>query len=101
MTEAEENMRIDAYLTPEATAALDGKVGRWLIAGTPIDEPYPCRCRNAGRCYSPRQCPCTGRPDPEAGGGDPQRCCGFRYPAGDPRTARVLDGGAFRWAGWS
>jgi hypothetical protein len=96
----EQEMRIVAYVTPEATAALNAKLGRWLIAGTPIGEPYPCRCRNAGRCSAPRQCPCTGRPDPEAGNGDPTRCCGFRYPEGSEKARQVLAGGAFKWAGW-
>jgi hypothetical protein len=94
----EQEMRIDAFVTPEVTAALNAALGRWLIAGTPIDEPYPCRCK--GRSCVPRQCPCTGRPDPEAGGGDSRRCCGSRYPAESAAARRVLAGGAFKWAGW-
>lgn len=40
--------------------------GRWLIAGTPASEPYPCRCaeRLYDRC-SAAFCPCSGRPDPQ------------------------------------
>lgn len=46
----------------------------WLIAGTPTDEPYPCRCSTAGRC-NPRYCPCHGRTDVET---MPTICCGRR-----------------------
>lgn len=74
------------------------KRGHWVIARAKADQPYPCRCK--GRSCVARQCPCTGRPDPEAGGGDPKRCCGFRYPAGSGAARRVLVGGAFKWAGW-
>lgn len=98
MTKSEENMRVDAYLTPAALAEANGKLGRWLIADTPTGEPYPCRC--TGRSCVARRCPCTGRPDPEAGGGDPARCCGLRYPEGSDAARRVLAGGAFKWAGW-
>jgi hypothetical protein len=39
--------------------------GVWLLAGTPVGEPYPCRCseRRFGRC-SAVFCPCSGRMDP-------------------------------------
>ena len=38
--------------------------GVWIIAGTPLNQPYPCRCdeRRGGTC-SPRWCPCAGRVD--------------------------------------
>jgi hypothetical protein len=36
--------------------------GVWLIARTPTDQPYPCRCSASGRC-NPRYCPCAGRLD--------------------------------------
>jgi hypothetical protein len=37
-------------------------VGVWLIAGTAISVPYPCRCR-VGRECSLVFCPCAGRMD--------------------------------------
>ncbi len=48
--------------------------GPWLIAGTPVTEPYPCRCHESrfGRC-SPVFCPCAGRPDVQ-----PDPCCSGR-----------------------
>jgi hypothetical protein len=45
-----------------------------LIAGTPVTEPYPCRCLEPvttrdGRTFTPKTCnagfcPCSGRLDP-------------------------------------
>lgn len=48
---------------PDATVS---GFGPWLIAGTPIGEPYPCRCSESlyGKC-SPLWCPCSGRSDPQ------------------------------------
>jgi hypothetical protein len=45
--------------------------GRWAIAGTAVDQPYPCRCheRRFEKC-SAAWCPCAGRPDPQGPG-----CC--------------------------
>lgn len=66
--------------------------GRWIIAGTPITEPYPCRCGEAkyGKCR-PAFCPCAARPDPPA-----PECCGHRTtPAdivADDRAWRVATG---------
>lgn len=39
------------------TAPLD----RWLIAGTPTREPYPCMCRSERACGL--RCVCRGRAD--------------------------------------
>lgn len=38
--------------------------GYWIIAGTPVGDPYPCRCheRKYAKC-SPMWCPCAGRTD--------------------------------------
>ncbi len=51
----------------EITEATSSEVafGPWLITGTPVTEPYPCRCGESrfGKC-SPLWCPCSGRPDP-------------------------------------
>jgi hypothetical protein len=51
-----------------------GMAMRWLIAGTPVTEPYPCRCdeRKFSKC-SPQYCPCAGRVD--ALGEMPASCC--------------------------
>ncbi len=39
--------------------------GSWLVTGTPVGEPYPCRCaeRRFSKC-SAVFCPCAGRLDP-------------------------------------
>lgn len=67
--------------TPSGVA----RTGVWLIAGTSIEEPYPCRCSTpdpgtwAGRwCrhygwFSPG-CPCWGTPQDERTG-RPAGCC--------------------------
>lgn len=47
-------------------------MGTWLIAGSPLGAPYPCRCRERiGKECSAAWCPCAGRPAPWAPG-----CCG-------------------------
>ena len=57
----------------EATSS-EVAFGPWLIAGTPVNEPYPCRCaeRRFERC-SAAFCPCAGRPDVL-----PEPCCSGR-----------------------
>jgi hypothetical protein len=49
----------------------------WLIAGTPGNQPYPCRCSEAryGRC-SPKWCPCAGRTDLDD---VPPECCAHHH----------------------
>lgn len=42
---------------PARTAPLD----RWLWAGTPGSEPYPCMCYGSRACT--KRCPCHGRTD--------------------------------------
>lgn len=51
--------------------------GVWLLAGTPVEEPYPCRCHEAkfGKC-SPMWCPCAGRVDEALGW---EGCCASRH----------------------
>lgn len=59
----------------------------WLVAGTSIFDPYPCRCRRTiegprdswrggtefmGADCNPKYCPCSGRTDLE---GMPASCC--------------------------
>jgi hypothetical protein len=51
------------------------KTGIWLVAGTPVDQPYPCRCHERlGKECSAAWCPCAGRPDPQG-----PRCCANWY----------------------
>lgn len=47
-------------------------MAKWLIAGTDISAPYPCRCsERRGRVCSAAWCPCAGRSDPQG-----PTCCG-------------------------
>ena len=51
--------------------------GRWLVAGTALEAPYPCRCAfitSGGTCH-PVYCPCAGRVDLDH---VPAGCCGHR-----------------------
>lgn len=59
--------------------------GPWLIAGTPVDEPYPCRCHESRRrgC-SPLWCPCSGRPDRL-----PEPCCSTRFGPAEWKAANL------------
>lgn len=53
-------------------------IGRWLIAGTALDQPYPCRCNERpewAKDCSPAWCPCAGRTDREH---VPASCCSWR-----------------------
>jgi hypothetical protein len=47
----------------------------WLVTGTRVDDPYPCRCEERRRC-NPRWCPCANR----TGVLDhlPETCCARR-----------------------
>ncbi len=56
-------------------------IGIWLMAGTPVNKPYPCRCWIGRRCnttgaHRAYWCPCWRRHD------DldrmPAACCGRR-----------------------
>lgn len=59
------------------------KWGPWIIAGTTLADPYPCRCgERRGRVCSPAWCPCAGRPDPQG-----NACCGWRFTATDHLVA--------------
>lgn len=51
--------------------------GLWLVAKTPLQAPYPCRCApltTGGTCH-PVYCPCAGRIDLDH---VPAGCCGHR-----------------------
>jgi hypothetical protein len=58
-------------------------ITRWVIAGTPIDEPYPCRCQaefhflQPHPCH-PKDCAGVGRTDLDA---VTPGCCAVRYAA--------------------
>lgn len=58
-------------------------IGRWLITGTALDRPYPCRCNErpawAEEC-SAAWCPCAGRTDRDH---LPATCCSWRYGPAD------------------
>lgn len=45
--------------------------GVWLATGTPIGDPYPCRCAT-DRCTGDGHCPCWGQPVHD---GVPAGCC--------------------------
>ncbi len=65
------------------TVPVLGPVGRWLIAGTPLTEPYPCRCYRGKACGM--RCPCAGRTDAAQ---MPTRCCARRAHGTAQRTAQ-------------
>ncbi len=75
-------MRMEEQESPAAAAA---GFRPWLIAGTPVDEPYPCRCHESrfGRC-SPLWCPCAGRPDVL-----PEPCCSSRFGPAEWKAANL------------
>lgn len=56
---------------------------RWLIAGTPLREAYPCRCHGTRGCT--RACPCRGRTDHLDQMS--QRCCARRAAETAARTS--------------
>jgi hypothetical protein len=60
---------------------------RWLFTGTPVGEPYPCRCHEAkyGRC-SPVFCPCAGRLDRAV---LPPGCCAHDFTPEHVTVARA------------
>lgn len=62
------------------------ETGRWLWAGTRVDEPYPCMCQQyqalMDYTYCGKRCPCAGRTDT---GHLPDTCCAIRRGA-RPRT---------------
>lgn len=56
-----------------------GFPGVWAIAGTPVGEPYPCRCaERLGDACSAAWCPCAGRVDVL-----PAPCCSGRLGAAE------------------
>lgn len=73
-------VRVDPNVA--ARAALEALPrGRWIVARTPLEEPYPCMCSvrpthaigwKNWQC-SPAFCACAGRSDPQ----EPE-CCGWR-----------------------
>ena len=64
------------------------KRGVWIIGGTPVGEPYPCRChqRKYDRCAA-MWCVCAGRPDPQ----NDQCCANWFGPAEVPRAQEEHD----------
>lgn len=60
-------------------------LGHWLIAGTPVADPYPCDCKTEGHERRPASewCACYGRTDLQNVGAG---CCAARF-AGDPKAA--------------
>lgn len=58
-----------------ASAGFSGFSGMvWAVAGTPVTEPYPCRCHERkGKTCSAAWCPCAGRIDVL-----PEPCCSGR-----------------------
>jgi hypothetical protein len=59
-------------------------LGTWLVAGTPADQPYPCRCaERLGRECSAAWCPCAGRLDPPGPG-----CCANWFTPADHMAAQ-------------
>lgn len=59
------------------------KLGTWVIAGSPIGEPYPCRCNERmGKQCSAAWCPCAGRTDPPNA-----RCCANWFTPADHMEA--------------
>lgn len=55
--------------------------GVWLVSGTALSAPYPCRCfegRDRWACEHGR-CPCWGRTDVMTGVVGPA-CCAWHWP---------------------
>jgi hypothetical protein len=46
--------------------------GAWIVAGTPVEDVYPCRCLESRGACSAVWCPCSGRLDVETA---PAYCC--------------------------
>jgi hypothetical protein len=62
-----------AMETPEPLSTpIAIRYGVWLIAGTLVADPYPCRCTPPCRTKGERTCPCIGRTDL---GHVPPSCC--------------------------
>jgi hypothetical protein len=69
-------------------------IGVWLIAGTPADRPYPCRCVLGRRCgTAKRLCRCAGRTDLV---NVPAHCCAH-YNTPEVVAAAVADN---QWLHW-
>ncbi len=67
------------------------RYGVWMVAGTPVNQPYPCLCNRGDRwaCNNQR-CNCTHRFDIENVPGD---CCAWLTPG------RIVEGVQRRAAG--
>lgn len=59
-----------------------GPWDRWLRAGTPTTQPYPCMCRGTRACT--KRCPCHGRHDAHV---MPAVCCARRAVETEARNA--------------
>jgi hypothetical protein len=71
-------------LTPTPDTRARPPIGVWLVAGTPLDATYPCRCATTKRC-NPSYCSCLGRTDIET---MPDVCCAKRFIETKERGAR-------------
>ena len=60
--------------------------GRWLVAGAPTTDTYPCACRGSKPCT--RACPCRGRTDTDT---MPTTCCQRRATETHHRTTTGED----------
>lgn len=72
-------------MKPYDLAKSNSLLGFWLIAKTPVNRRYPCRCRRKKEC-DPRWCPCAGRVDLD---GLPTHCCA---PVNTPAVAAAAHG---------
>lgn len=70
----------------------------WLVAGTSLLQPYPCRCKGGrggrGSC-SPLWCPCAGRLDVW---NFPPGCCAWVH---TPRVAAAAQDAYSAQRGWT
>jgi hypothetical protein len=65
----------------------------WLVAGTSVFQPYPCRCGGWQQC-SPLWCPCAGRLDVWNW---PPSCCAWVH---TPRVAAMAQAEYNASRGW-
>lgn len=70
----------------------------WLVAGTRVGEPYPCRCSASRKCKTtgavPWQCPDVGRTDTQH---LPAWCCARRESGTTLTVAGFVDDEGGEW----
>lgn len=76
-------------MSPYDLAAQNGLLGIWIVARTPADRKYPCRCELGRKC-SPQWCWCSGRVDLHQ---VPAHCCAH---TNTPAVAAAAQGGGSR-----